>query len=223
MTVIGAASQKVRITEMNRGFVRQTNVEGFEYLHEKMQEDTYSWLADVLIEFDTIHPQTLKEFYLKLNERANKMGANAYRVRNSDLSKLVENKFIELSFYFLNYENRKENKYLFIDETVYIFGFLGHHKNLAGYKIQVNQEKLVLAEQSYIEIHPKIGQELTIKLGRGFKSDELTSKIEEGMFPRYYRFNVYRGPFSRSVIDEHEWSFGEFLKRILSKRPFTLP
>lgn len=222
MFVLSVSAQKVHIIDMNRDFVRQNNVEGFEYLHDEMNNDTYAWLANVLIEFDTIHPKTLKEFYLKLNERANKMGANAFRVKDADLSQTSESKFIELDFFFLNYEDRKENKYLFRDESIYIFGFLGHHKNMAGYKIEINQQKLIISEQSYLEIHPKIGDELQIKLGRGLKKDELNTIIEEGMFPRYYRFNVYRGPFSRSVIDEHEWSFGEFLIRILTKRQFTL-
>lgn len=213
-------AQKVRITEMSRDYFRHLNVEGFEYLHEDVDSTKFQWIANVIIEFDTIQPTTIKELYLKMNERANRFGANAFRVLKSNLITPKDTKFIELSFYFLNYEDRKKNRELFQSNDLYFFGFLGHHKNIEGYKLTVQNEKFIVQELSYKLYKPQIGETIIIKLGKGFKSDEVIIKIEKDMYPRYYRFNVYKGLFSRNVIDEYEWSFGEFLIQILKKQTF---
>lgn len=223
LIVLSASAQKIRITELNRDYFRQTNVEGFEYLHQDMAPDLYEWIADVEIEFDTLHPNTIKEFYSKMNEKANKLGANAYRIKSSNLTSFGGTKTIVLRFYFLHYEYRKENKERFQDNVIYLFGFLGHHQNMEGYKIQINGEKLIIPEQSYFEMHPSVGTSVTIQLSRGFKRNEIVTVIDAKMLPRYYRPNVYRGIFSRSVIDEYDWNFGEFLVHILKKHPLILP
>ena len=218
---LGLMAQKVRITEMGQNFSRQTDVEGFDYLHDEMQTSTNEWIANVEISFDTIHPTSIKEFYRKMNEKANKLGANAFQVIASNIASTSEVKSIEMSFYFLKYENRKENKERFLSPSLYLFGFLGHHRNMEGYKIEINEQPIIVPEHSYVLLNPKIGESITIKLGKGLKHDLIRTTIEKEMFPRYYRFNVYKGAFSRSVIDEHEWSFGEFLIRIFTKMNFN--
>ncbi len=218
---LGVMAQKLRITEMSQDYSRQTDVEGFDYLHDEMQTGTNQWIANVEISFDTIHPNSIKEFYLKMNEKANKLGANAFRVISSNIAITSKVKSIEMGFYFLKYEHRKENKERFLSSSLYLFGFLGHHRNMEGYKIEINEQPIMILEQSYVLLNPKIGESLTIKLGSGLKHDVIRTTIEKDMFPNYYRFNAYKGPFSRSVIDEYEWSFGEFLIRIFTKVDFN--
>lgn len=215
-------AQKVKITSMSRDYFRHTNVEGFSYLHEDLTEDAYQWIATARIEFDTIRPETLKRIYNKANAKGNKIGANAFRVLDSDVYAFGQNKFIELDIFHLRQENRKENLRLFQGRKVYLFGFLGHHRKIGGYKISVNGEKMLLQELRYKFFEPMAGRELKICLGKGFKKDEIRLIVEKQMLPRYYKFDVYRGVFSRGQISEHEWSFGEFLARILKKETETL-
>ena len=215
-------AQKVKVIKMSRDYFRHTHVGGFDYLHVNADTSTFQWVANVRVEFDTIQLRTLKGFYNKFNSKANKMGANAFRVLNAELYTYREVKYIELSVFHLRRENRDENLELFQAGKIYLFGFLGHHQRIGGYKIEVNGKKMLLQELRYKIYEPEIGKELRVKLGRGLKSDKIKTVIEPQMLPRYYKFDLYKGMLSRGIISEHEWSFGEFLVHLLKKERETL-
>lgn len=214
--------QKVKITEMNRGYFKYPSVEGFFYLHHQALPETYDWVADAVIELDTILPNTLKETYDKMEEKGNKLGANAFRISDSDIYAYGSNKYIRLSFYYLRKENRDANKALFERPVVYLFGFLGYHQDIQGYNIAVNREKMILEELRYKIIEPGVGNVVHVKLGKGFKANEVKTTVEAATLPRYYTFSMYRGFFSAGVISEHEWSFGEMLIQILKPERIVL-
>jgi hypothetical protein len=219
---VNLIAQKVKINEMSKDYFRHTNVEGFFYLHEKANPDNYEWIGDVRIELDTIKPGTIKTIYNKLNVRGNKLGANAFRVIDSDIYSYGNEKFISLGIYHLRWEDRDENLKLFQGRNIYLFGFLGHHKKIDAYKLLVGGQKVLMKELRYKFIKPKVGSVLKVSLNRAFKKHEVKVNIALQMMPRYYKFNVYQGMFSRSVISEHEWSFGELLIRVLDKESLQL-
>lgn len=215
LSCLSGYGQKVKITEMSRDYFKYPNVAGFFYLHERTLPENYDWIADAVIELDTILPKTLKEIYEKMEEKGNKLGANAFRISDSDIFTPGPHKNIRLSIYYLRKENRDANKVLFERPAVYLFGFLSYHQDIQGYKIVVNNQKMILEELRYKLIEPGIGKVVKVKLGRGFKSDEVKATVEAATLPRYYKFDLYKGFFSAGVISEHEWSFAEMLIRIL--------
>lgn len=215
-------AQKVKIIKMNNDYFRHANVEGFFYLHDETTEDMFEWIGDIRIELDTIKPKTIKKVYNKLHERGNRLGANAFRVINSDIYIMGDQKFLDLGIYHLRKKYRAENLKLFQGQKVYMFGFLGHHKKIGGYKVGVNGDNVLLKSLVYRSVEAETGSILKLKLGRGLKKDEIKLKIDSDMLPRYYKFEVFSGLFNRSVISEHEWSFGELLIRILDKETLKL-
>jgi hypothetical protein len=215
-------AQKVKVTKMNRDYYRHNNVEGFFYLNDDATDEMFEWIGDIRIELDTIKPQTIKKVYDKLHIKGNKLGANAFRVLDSDIYIYGDEKFIKLGIYHLRQEHRDANLKLFQGEKIYLFGFLGHHKKIGGYKVEVNNQKILLEELRYKFITPNTGDLLKVRLGKGLKKDEVKVKINSQMLPRYYKFEVFKGLFSRSVISEHEWSFGELLIRVLDKETLML-
>lgn len=219
---INLSAQKVKVTKMNKDYFRHTDVEGFYYLHDNARTEMYQWIGDVRIELDTIKPQTIKTIYQKINAKGNKLGANAFRVIDSDIYSYGNKKFISLGIYHLRWEHRDENLSLFRGQNIYLFGFLGHHKKIEGYRVAVDGEKLLLEELRYKYIQPEVGHDLKVKLGNGLKKDEVKVEIEQQMLPRYYKFEVFKGVFSRGVISEHEWSFGELLVRVLDREAIEI-
>ncbi len=202
---------------MNKDFFRHEDVEGLHCLHEKMDRETFQWIANVKVQFDSIYPTTITSIYNRITDKGNRIGANAFRIVDSDFYKQGEGKFIELELYYLNWENRDENRYLFQNESIYLFGFLGHHQSIEGYSIQINDQKILLKELRYKQIELTPGDLITIRLGKGIHASTIQVKYEEGMSPKYFRFNVFKGMFRQAMIDEHSWSFGEFLKIVLRK------
>ncbi|MFT5824109.1 MAG: hypothetical protein ACI8ZM_005375 [Crocinitomix sp.] len=219
---VNLIAQKVKVTKMSKDYFRHADVEGFYYLHDKATPEMYEWIGDIRIELDTIRPKTIKNIYKKLNIKGNKLGANAFRVIDSDIYSYGDKKFISLGIYHLRWENRDQNLSLFHGKKIYLFGFLGHHKRIGGYKVAVNGEKMLLEELRYKFIQPKVGRIVKVKLGGGLKKDAVKIEIKSNMLPRYYKFEIFKGAFNKGEISEHEWSFGELLIRILDKETHKL-
>lgn len=208
---------------MNPDAFRHDNVRGFRYLHNKTTEGGYQWMGDASIEIDTLLPQTITEFYHKLAERANRLGANAFRVKGSDIFAYGENKKIEISLFYLNRENFDENNSLFVSNKVYIFGFLGYHEKISGYKILINGQKYLMEELRYMEFELPADETLTIKFYNGVGSTKLTLHGSKEPKTHYLKFNLVKRTFTRGAIREHHWSFGEFLIRILDSEKEDFP
>ncbi len=219
---ITTTAQTLKVLRLNRDAFRHNKVEGFSYLHEDLKTSGYEWIGDVRVAFDSIYPTTLKEIYNLLSTKANKISGNAFRVINSDIHKLGKDKFIELGIYYLNHENQKENLNLFESNLIYLFGFSGHHKDIEGYNLEINGKKILLEELTVKTIRPNVNDVLQIKLMNGVKTDIIQLKIEPKMLPKYLKFEIFRGAFTRGLISEHEWSYGEFLARIFKKQSISL-
>jgi hypothetical protein len=127
-----------------------------------------------------------------------------------------------LGIYYLNIENHKENINLFENNLIYLFGFIGHHQDIEGYNLEINGKKILLEELTVKTIRPNANDVLQIKLMNGFKTDEIQVKIEPKMLPKYFKFEIFRGAFSRGLISEYGWSYGEFLARIFKKQTISL-
>lgn len=222
LLTITSTAQTLKVLRLNRDAFRHQNVEGFSYLHDNVSTNGYEWIGDVRVAFDSIYPASLKEIYILLSTKANKISGNAFRVINSDIHKRGKDKFIELGIYYLNYENQTENLNLFENNLIYLFGFIGHHQDLEGYNVEINGKKILLEELTVKTIRPKVNDLLHIKLINGLKTDEIQVKIEPKMLPKYLKFEIFKGAFSRGLISEHEWSYGEFLARIFKKQAITL-
>jgi len=217
-----AGAQKVRLTQLNQNYTRLPNVEGFDYIHDDLDRETFNWIADAIVEFDTIFPTTIKDYYGKLVEKANKLGANGFRVNDAQLHVVGTIRTITLSFFFINYENRKKNADLFHAKKLYLFGFLGYHQRVDGYEIKLNEQKLVINELTYKEVDLNSNSPIRLQLIQGLKKDLVEVSIDNTMNPRYYKFDYYEGMASRGRISEYDWSFGEFLLRILKKEKVML-
>lgn len=215
-------AQKIRFTEMNQDVFKHDNVRGFQYLHEKTYDGFYNWIGNAKITFDTILPNTIESLYAELAHKANLLGGNSFRVNSSDIHSYGKNKFIEVSIYYLNRENYDENRAHFISNSVYIFGFLSYHEKIPGYRVTVNEEKLLVKELQYYAYDLPNKMQMNIKLFNGVGHTELTITGDNRGKAHYIKFNLIQRTFAKGIIREHKWSFGEFLIRIMDRHDLVL-
>lgn len=211
-----AFGQKYRIMASNKQFEAYRAVTKFDCIHDDFEVEKLTWVADYSVMFDTIKPGTIEEIYRTLWTRANRIGANSFKIDNSDIYALGDDKFIDVKLYFLPMERRNENMHLFRSDKVYLFGFLGHHVQLSGYEIEYNELELLITELSYRFYH--LGTDkAVIRFGKR-KGHELHLKgHEDHRMPHYIYFKQTVGEKQNKWIDEYEWQFGEFLIQILDK------
>ena len=211
--------QKLKVIGVNEDYFHHDKVEGFHCLYDRMPDYGYTWIGTLKIELDTIVQHTIKEIYSMAQDRANRLGANAFRVKKDDLFSYGEEKYITFDIFHLRMENRDENRDLFKGKTLYLFGFLGHHQNMDGYTIKLNGEKMLLTELSYYQFEPKIGDVICLEIGSSAKKDKIEYKVDGKGWPRYFSFQMFHGLFSAHEISEYEWAYGEFLIQVLEKKP----
>lgn len=210
--------QKLKVTAVNEDYFHHEKVEGFIYLHEDMPAYGYTWIGTIQIELDTVVMKSVETFYQMAQERANRLGANAFRIGRADMFSYGKQKHVEFQVFHLRMENRDENRAYFYRKSYYLFGFLGHHRSMDGYTVKVNGEKLMLEELSYYSFHPKIGDEVVLELGGWFKKDKVKYRVSTQELPRYFSFHMYRGIFNTHEITEYDWSYGEYLMKVLEKK-----
>ena len=188
LTLLSLATygQKLKVTAVNDNYFHHEKVEGFICLHEQMPEYGYTWIGTIRIEMDTIVRNSLENIYQMTQERANRLGANAFRVSEGDIFSFEDQKFIEFNIYHLRLENRDENRALFYSKSFYLFGFLGHHRNMEGYTVKLNGDKLLLDELSFYTFQPEIGDEVLVEIGGWFKKDKHKFRISTQELSRYF-------------------------------------
>jgi hypothetical protein len=211
-------AQKLKVTAVNDNYFHHEKVEGFICLHDEMPDYGFTWIGTIRMELDTIVRMRLEDTYKMAQERANRLGANAFKVKDADIFSFKGQKFIEFDIYHLRMENRDENRALFYSKSFYLFGFLGHHRNMEGYTVKLNGEKLMLDELSFYTFQPAIGTEVVVEIGGWFKKGKHTYRVAAQELSRYFSFQMYRGLFRTHEINEYDWSFGEYLLKVLKKK-----
>jgi len=189
--------QKLKVIGVNEDYFHHDKVEGFHCLYDRMPDYGYTWIGTLKIELDTIVQHTIKEIYSMAQDRANRLGANAFRVKKDDLFSYGEEKYITFDIFHLRMENRDENRDLFKGKT----------------------EKMLLTELSYYQFEPKIGDVICLEIGSSAKKDKIEYKVDGKGWPRYFSFQMFHGLFSAHEISEYEWAYGEFLIQVLEKKP----
>jgi hypothetical protein len=211
------SAQKVKIMSFNSSFEKYRASHNFDYLHADLDSSKFTWVADYLVEFDTVIPGMIGESYKKLKEKANKYGANGFKVKESDIFKKGRNKHIIISVYWIRMEHRGENLELHKDLKVYLFGFLGHHLLIDGYQVKIQDESITLHSLTYRVFAYPSKTDVIIQLGSKSRGAKTSFKMEEGMYPKFFYFNMVKGSFKNAWIDEYSLSFGLFLTEILEK------
>lgn len=212
-----ADAQKVRVLKYNKEYEKYRVSKHFDYLHEDFDKEKVTWVADYKVSFDTVIPGMIWESYQSLKRKANQFGANGFSVMDSDVYTLGQKKHIEISVYWIKMENRNENLLLHQANTIYLLGFLGHHQEIEGYSIKIQDEQFVMHALSYKEFTYPVKTDVEIQLGTKSRGKKVYFKMEERMFPKYYYFNMVKGSFKNAWIDEYGLSFGVFLTNILQK------
>ncbi len=216
-------SQKVKISEISQDYYHHQDVEGFYYLHEDLENDeAFYWVADLRVDFDTIYPHTINQIYRRFLVKANKLGANSFRVEGSDIYANGGDKYVKVKTYFLRQERRAANKELFYDNVVRLYGFLGHHQSIEGYDVSINDKKMLLTELRYKEIKLTIGDHLKIKILGGLRGEIVEFDVTPNLVKKYYYFELFKGMMSKGKISEYSWGFGELLAHILRKDVVSL-
>ena len=141
----------------------------------------------------TLIPGMLGECYLKLKERANRFGANAFKVEENDIFTYGSEKYISIKCYFIRQENRAANMRLFNDNSIYLFGFLGYHTEIEGYEVAVNEEEFIMGALSFRKFTFTDKESLTLFLGSKSRGAYETIVISDGMKPKFYYFNMVKG------------------------------
>ena len=117
----------------------------------------------------------------------------------------------------MNREDRQENFDLFNKDEIYLFGFLGHHKDIDGYHVAVNEEKLLIQELTYKKMAVSVNDTVNIDLKKGMKTNSLTFIQKPRPEWQYLSFHLYKGAFNVGEIRSYNMEIGEFLKRILKE------
>ena len=210
-------AQKIRIRASNKDFDQVRIVSKFDCVNDDMDTSKYIWVADLSVEFDTVLPGTLEGIYREFWTRANHVGANAFKVKDSDLYTVGEKRFITLSVYWLRMEYRDENMTLFNSPDVYYFGLLGHHVDLDGYDVSFNGQDLLLRELTYHHFSAEDNEKVEVSIGGRSRGDITTFIAEAKTLPRYFYFKQATGSFKNAWVYEYDWNMGEFLVSILEK------
>jgi hypothetical protein len=211
-------AQKLKITEINSDYERFEHVGDFDYLGDEADLSTFNWVANFTIHLDTIYPKTILKTFEMFREKANKLGANSFRVSDSNIYATGNSKFISISVFYLNRENRMDNFNALKTNNVYLFGFLGHHQSMDGYKIEMGTQNLVIHELEYIKRTLKKDEVLLVHMGKGWKAIEKTITQKVNAPTVFLTFGVFKGLFRRGTILEYPNNFGEYLVRILNER-----
>ncbi|MBD3636661.1 MAG: hypothetical protein HUJ25_04910 [Crocinitomicaceae bacterium] len=210
-------SQHVDVLKYNDQYERYRKSRYFDYVHEDFDSANLTWVADLRVEFDTVLRGMIGESYKELKEKANQFGANGFKVNASNIYKSGKDKYIEISVYWIRMENRNENLELFKDNKVYLFGFLGYHQDIDGYDVEIQDESFIMRALTYREYSYPPKTDVTLALGSKIRGTEISFKMEERMFPKFFYFNMIKGSFKNAWIDEYSLSFGTFLTQILEK------
>lgn len=207
--------QKIRVDGFNRDFEKYRNTTDFDYIHADYDTTKLTWIADFTVKFDTIIHGMLGECYKILQERANRFGANSYRVLNSNLLSNNEEKYISIEVFWNRMEDRDENQSHFISNTLYLFGYLGYHSEIDGYKVAINDQEFVMRALTFRKFEFLDDQKISLTLGSKSRGDSKTIHIRDGMKPKYFYFNMVRGQFKNAYMSEYDESFAQFLINIL--------
>ncbi len=208
-------SQKLKVDDVNPDFKKTRNSSHFDCINDSLSNEYYTWVADYTIKFDSVYPGKIKKVFEMFKAKANKMGANSFIVKNSDIYPSHEHKFISISAYWLKMEDRNYNHQLFKESKVYLFGFLGHHRAIEGYRVRLNEEDFIMSELRYRSFLFKPGKQIDLIQGSNMRGDKRSFVMEDNQYPRYFFFNKVTGAFKNSFIGEYDMNFGEFLLRIL--------
>ena len=212
------SAQKLKVKAINKGFTKVLDeVESFDYLADNLDSTKYVWVANIEVKFSRIEQHTIPIAFKEIKERSNSLGGNAFRVLNSDVYSKDGNNFIEVAVFWLNREDRQENFDLFNKDEIYLFGFLGHHKDIDGYHVAVNEEKLLIQELTYKKMAVSVNDTVNIDLKKGMKTNSLTFIQKPRPEWQYLSFHLYKGAFNVGEIRSYNMEIGEFLKRILKE------
>jgi hypothetical protein len=220
--VIGFSSQqlyaqKYRVLRTNTAFEKVRHDTNFDCLHENFDTTLCQWVADYHVQFDTILPGTIEAAFKGVWERANRLGANSFIVRSSDLYTEGEPRYFDISVYWLRMENRDSNKHMFYSGDVYMFGFLGHHIMIDGYEVYRGEEEMLIQELSYHQFDMAHDDKVIIRIGNRSRGETFQVHADHNTLPEYLYFQQSIGAFQNAWIAQHEWNFAEFLIRVLKK------
>lgn len=207
--------QSVRVRAYNNAYEKYRNSHNFDYVHDDFDSSKMTWVADITAEFDTVIPGMIGETYKKLKERANKFGANAFTVDESDIFSLGKSKYITMKVYWIRMEDRGENLNLHKENKVYLFGLLGYHNEIDGYEVALQDKDFIMHALTYREFQYPPKSTVTVQLGSKTRGTTTSFLMEENMFPKFFYFSMVKGSFKNAWIDEYSLSFGIFLKHIL--------
>jgi hypothetical protein len=210
-------SQKVRVDAYNRDFEKYRNATHFDFVHDDFDTSQVTWVNDMTIRFDTASTGMIGECYKILKEKANRYGANGFRVKDSDIYKKGKGKFITISTFWVRMETRASNLKLINENAVYVFGLLGHHSAIPGYEITVNDKEFLMNELTYRKFDYQPKDKVLLRVGSKSRGAEKRITIEGGMKPKFFYFHMVKGSFKNAWIDEYSPNFGMFLTHILRK------
>lgn len=202
---------------MNLDYEKYRNSTFFDYLHDSTQKGLYTWVADLTISIDTILPGNIETIFSMFKERSNKMGANAFRVNESDIYSAQSEKFISISIFWLKMEGRNQNLQLFKNPIIYLFGFLGYHQKIPGYELKINDAEFIMQELRYRTYNSKIGETTYLQQGSKIRGDSRSITFENNQYPKYFYFSRITSSYKNCFIGEYDLNFGEFLLKILNK------
>ena len=210
-------AQQLRVVDLNREHEKFRKVTNFDFAHPDFDSSKLTWVADLHISFDTVIPGMIGECYKQMKDKANRYGANAFRVKSSDIYTLHDEKYIEVAVYWIRMEDREENLKLQKEKKVYLFGFLGYHEEIDGYDVQVNDEDLVMRSLSYRVYEFEDVDQIEIQLGSSLRGTKEYVRIEKNMDPKFFNFHMVTGSFKNAWIGEYDQSLGLFLTQILER------
>ena len=210
-------AQKVKVLKFNKGFEKYRDSKHFDYVHDDFDSTKLTWVANCRVTFDTIVPGMIGESFKKLKEKSNKFGSNGFKVIGSDLDSFGPNKYIDIAVYWIRMEDRSENLALHRSNTVYLFGFLGYHKEIEGYEVSIQDDSFIIHALTYKVFTYPIGTDVNVQLGSKMRGKQTGFIMEERMYPKFFYFNMLKGSFKNAWIDEYALSYGTFLTQILKK------
>ncbi len=218
---IGASAQTVKVVRESP-VSREAQTQDFAFIEPQTDSARFAFVAT--LEVTREEPDAdLQTLYEKLKKKAQKLGANCFRLRSHEILSYKTTLTLDVfygtdSVLEANGENHEKN-------VVYLFGSSNRKDNSCTFKL--NDEKKELKGGSFYRIPLQVGKQITLSKG-GFTgaSVTLTGKEKQpALFLSLTGFGVGPGPFVPGMsmiafntgrIEAMERSFGRLLVTVLA-------
>ena len=179
-------AQDVEIIE-RADYTPELNVTRFDLIDDKFDLTNHILVGKIKGITDHSKKNNLASLFRKFWNLSNSIGANAYKFET--IETLNETTIVILEIYRFNKEELIDNKKLYPENMIFVFGDADLHKPKEKNLI-LNDEKIRIAPMHFVSHQNSSGKVATLSIG-GFLGSKAWIRGEEGRLPIFFSFSGF--------------------------------